>query len=190
MITRTNDTKYLEKVRLRDTSIVMAYTFIEEVIPPALLYRLLGSFITMWHVKYYKEKNKETIMLFSDLTVVQVDASHDIAVQVKGNIVVVSLVHIVNKKNIIPTLASSIQECLTTAMHGICQFYSTLSDAHNSAGHQSMPFEMEFGVFCKSNICFFPHNAIRLNSSWFCNRHKKNHTVGYLQAWFSEKVDT
>ncbi|CAC5408102.1 unnamed protein product [Mytilus coruscus] len=100
MITRTNDTKYLEKVRLSNTSIVMAYKFIEEVIPPALLYRFLGSFITMWHVKNYKEKNRETIMLFSDLTVVQVDQSHDIAVQVKGNRVVVSLVHALKKRTL------------------------------------------------------------------------------------------
>ncbi|CAG2219969.1 unnamed protein product [Mytilus edulis] len=185
MITKANDTKYLEKIRLCNTSIVMAYKFIEEVIPPALLYRFLGSFITMWHIKYYKEKNRETMMLFSDLTVVQVDPSHDVAVQVRGNRVVVSFVHAVKKENIIPTLASSIQECLTNAMLGICQFYSTLSDARNS---QSMPFEIEFGVFCKSNICFFHHNEIRLNSPWFCSQHRRNHEdVGYLQAWFSEK---
>ncbi|XP_052075970.1 uncharacterized protein LOC127714062 [Mytilus californianus] len=188
MITKTNDTKYLEKFRNCNNSIVMAYKFIEEVIPPALSYRLLGSFITMWHVKNYKEKNRETIMLFSDLTVVQVDQSHDIAVQVKGNRVVVSLVHAVNKENIIPSLASSIQECLTTAMHGICEFYSTLSDAQNSSSkHKPMPFDIEFGVFCKSAICFFHHSKLRLNSPWFCSQHRKNHEVGYLQDWFSEK---
>ncbi|VDI39870.1 Hypothetical predicted protein [Mytilus galloprovincialis] len=126
----------------------------------------------------------------NDLYVVEVGNSHEIAVQVKGNRVVVSLVHTVNKKNIIPTLASSIQECLTTAMFGICQFYSTLSDAQNSfSKHQAMPFEIELGVFCKSDICFFHHNEIRPNSPWFCSQHRKKNEVGYLQAWFSEKVD-
>ncbi|XP_052076240.1 uncharacterized protein LOC127714238 [Mytilus californianus] len=190
MITKTNDTKYLEKLRNCNNSIVMAYNFIEEVIPPALSYRFLGSLVTMWHIKKYTciESNRvNTQMLFSDLYVVEVDNSHDIVLQVKGNRVVVSLVHAVNKKNIITTLASSIQECLTTAMHGICEFYSTLSDAQNSSEHQPMPFEIEFGVFCKSDICYFHHKEIRLNSPWFCSQHRKNNEVGYLQAWFSEK---
>ncbi|OPL33067.1 serine pats1 threonine-protein kinase, partial [Mytilus galloprovincialis] len=191
MITRTNDTKYLEKFRNYNNSIVMAYKFIEEIIPPALSYRFLGSLVTMWHVKQYAftENKRENTLLFSDLYVVEVGNSHEIAVQVKGNRVVVSLVHTVNKKNIIPTLASSIQECLTTAMLGICQFYSTLSDAQNSSSkHQAMPFEIELGVFCKSDICFFHHNEIRPNSPWFCSQHRKKNEVGYLQAWFSEKL--
>ncbi|VDI74649.1 Hypothetical predicted protein [Mytilus galloprovincialis] len=190
MITKTNDTKYLEKFWNYNNSIVMAYRFIEEIIPPALSYRFLGSLVAMWHVKKYAcTKNKrEKTLLFSDLYVVEVGNSHELAVQVKGNRVVVSLVHTVNKGNIIPTLASSIQECLTTAMLGICQFYSTLSDAQNSSSkHQAMPFEIEFGVFCKSDICFFHHNDIRPNSPWFCSQHRKKNEVGYLQAWFSEK---
>ncbi|XP_063413910.1 uncharacterized protein LOC134696182 [Mytilus trossulus] len=189
MITKTNDTKYLEKFRNYNNSIVMAYKFIEEIIPPALLYRFLGSIVTMWHVKKYActESNSEKPMLFRDLYVVETGNSHEIAVQVKGNRVVVSLVHTVNKENIIPTLASSIQECLTTSMHGVCEFYSTLSDSQTSSEHQPMPFKIEFGVFCKSDICFFHHNEIRLNSPWFCSQHSKNNEVGFLQAWFSEK---
>ncbi|XP_052079906.1 uncharacterized protein LOC127718044 isoform X2 [Mytilus californianus] len=191
MITRPNKTKYMKKFCTSKTSIVMSYTFIEEVIPPALTYRFLGSFVTMWGVKNYKGKKR---MLFSDLAVVEVDKSHDVAVQVLKNRVVVFLIHSERKENIIPTLASSVQECLSVAVHRISEFYSTLSEESNTLqqnSHMVMPFEIDFGVHCKTSVCFFPLKEIPTsaqNQGWRCSCHRRNHDVSSLRLWFSETM--
>lgn len=193
MLSSPNDTQYLNKFRKSETSILLAYRFIEEVIPPALPYRFLASFIAMWGVKNYKNKKQ---MLFNNLAVVEVDAFHDVAVQVIENRVVVSLIHSQKKENIVPTLASAVQECLTAAIHRISEFYSTLSEefyatAQNAESKMVMPFEIEFGVLCNKTLCFFHHERLPKagqNPVWLCKTHNKKHDVSWLKFWFSEKV--
>lgn len=192
MVTKGNNTTFMKRFWNSNNSIVLAYTFIEEVIPPALSYRFLSSFITWWDIKNYKDKNKEKRMLFSDLAVLRIDSLHDVAVQVKTKRVIVSLIHADSKDDIIPTLASSLQECLTAAIIRISEFYSMLSEDITSAQvHSIIPFKIEFGVFCKTDLCFFNHNEIPLSNDepiWICKKHKQRHAVKTLTAWFSEKV--
>ncbi|CAG2249861.1 unnamed protein product [Mytilus edulis] len=156
MITKPNNTKYLKKFCKTRTSILLSYKFTEKVIPPAFPYRFIASFVDMWGVKNYKNKKR---MLFSDLAVVEVDDKHDVAVQVIENRVVVSLIHADKKEHIVPTIATSVQECLTAAIHRISEFYSTLSadsfaTDQRSDLHIVMPFEIEFGVHCKKHHVF------------------------------------
>lgn len=192
MITKGNNTDFLKKFWRSNNSILLTYTFIEEVIPPALSYRFLSSFITSWEIKNYKERNTETKMLFSDLAVIQIDSCHDAAVQVQGKRLIVSLIHAKIKDDIIPTLASSLQECLTAAVVRISEFYSMLSkDANSQENHPVMPFDIEFGVFCGSNLCFFNHKKKPSTTDepiWVCNEHKQRHSVKCLSVWFSDKV--
>lgn len=193
MITKGNDTMFLKTRWLSNNSIILSYTFIEEVIPPALSYRFLSSFITSWDIKTYNERGTEKKMLFNDLAVLEVDSCHDIAVQVKTNRIIVSLVHANKKEDIIPILASSIQECLTAAIVRISEFYSRLSeDVEVSASNNSvLPFKIEFGVFCKSEICFFKHNEISSSTgepTWICKTHNQRHMTKSINAWFSEKA--
>ncbi|XP_052098003.1 uncharacterized protein LOC127732858 [Mytilus californianus] len=191
MITKGNDTLFLEKFWRSNNSIILAYTFSEEVIPPAMSYRFLSSLIASWDIKQYKERNTEKRMLFSDLAVVQIDSLHDLAVQVKTNRLIVSLIHAKAKEEIIPTLASSLQECLTSAIVRITEFYSTLaSDVKSADVNSVIPFKIEFGVFCNSDICFFSHNEMPLSTDdpvWICKKHKQRHATKGLTAWFSEK---
>ncbi|VDI13621.1 Hypothetical predicted protein, partial [Mytilus galloprovincialis] len=189
VITRPNNTKYLKKFCKTGTSILLSYKFTEKVIPPAFPYRFIASFVDMWGVKNYKNKKR---MLFSDLVVVEVDDNHDVAVQVIESRVVVSLIHADKKEHIVPTIATSVQECLTAAIHRISEFYSTLSaDSFGtdkiSELHMVMPFEIEFGVYCKKSSCFFPHDKIPTAAKWLCSEHKVYHDVSYLKLWFSEK---
>ncbi|CAC5384666.1 unnamed protein product [Mytilus coruscus] len=181
MITKENDTMFLQKFRHSNNSIVIAYTFIEEVIPPALSYRFLSSLIASWDIKIYRGKYREKRMLFSNLAVVKIDSFHDVAVQVKTNKIIVSLIHAKTKEDIIPTLASSLQECLTATIVGISKFYSKLSEGVPSADEKSaIPFNIEFGVFCKSDICFFNHNDMSLSTGepiWICKKHKQRHKI-------------
>ncbi|XP_071181291.1 uncharacterized protein [Mytilus edulis] len=190
MITKPNNTKYLNKFCKSGTSILLSYKFTEKVIPPAFPYRFIASFVDMWRVKNYKNKKR---MLFSDLAVVIVDDKHDVAVQVIGNRVVVSLINAVKKEHIIPTIATSVQECLTAAIHRISEFYSTLSadlfaTDNRSDIHIVMPFEIEFGVHCRKASCFFPHDKIPTAAKWQCSEHKVYHDVSFLKLWFSEKM--
>ncbi|XP_052098000.1 uncharacterized protein LOC127732856 [Mytilus californianus] len=192
MITKGNDTMFLKTQWLSKNSIILAYTFIEEVIPPALSYRFLSSFITSWDIKTYKERRTEKKMLFNDLAVLEVDSCHDIAVQVKTNRVIVSLIHANTKEDIISTLASSIQECLTAAIVRISEFYSRLTDdvGISASVNSVLPFNIEFGVFCKSGICFLNHNEMSSSTgepTWICKKHKQRHETKSLNAWFSEK---
>ncbi|CAG2242051.1 unnamed protein product [Mytilus edulis] len=104
-------------------------------------------------------------MLFSDLAVVKIDNFHDVAVQVKTNKIIVSLIHAKTKEDIIPTLASSLQECLTVTIVGISKFYSKLSEGVPSQNEKSaVPFNIEFGVFCESDMCFFNHNEMSMST--------------------------
>lgn len=191
MITKENDTMFLKRFRHSNSSIVIAYTFIEEVIPPALSYRFLSSLIASWDIKNYKGKYREKRMLFSDLAVVKIDNFHDVAVQVKTNKIIVSLIHAKTKEDIIPTLASSLQECLTATIVGISKFYSKLSEGVPSQNEKSaVPFNIEFGVFCESDMCFFNHNEMSMSTGepiWMCKKHKQRHTIKFLSIWFSEK---
>ncbi|CAC5399855.1 unnamed protein product [Mytilus coruscus] len=191
MITKENDTMFLKRFRQSNNSIVIAYTFIEEVIPPALSYRFLSSLIASWDIKNYRGKYREKRMLFSDLAVVKIDSCHDVAVQVKTNKIIVSLIHAKTKEDIIPTLASSLQECLTATIVGISKFYSKLTEGVPSKNKKSaIPFNIEFGVFCESDMCFFNHNVMSLSTGepiWICKKHKQRHRIKNLSAWFSEK---
>lgn len=189
MITKENDTMFLRSFWQSKYSIILAYTFVEEVIPPAMSYRILNAFITSWDVKDYKEENTEKLMLFRDLAVVKVDNSHDIAVQVKTNRVIVSLIHAKKKDDISPTLAAAVQECLTAAIVRITEFYSRLSDDVTSMDSE-IPFNIEFGVFCNSDMCFFSHNEMPSSadeSIWICKKHNERHETKTLRTWFSEK---
>ncbi|VDI16453.1 Hypothetical predicted protein [Mytilus galloprovincialis] len=188
MIKKGNDTNFLGRFWKLNNSIILAYRFNEQVIPPALAYRFINSFVSGWKIKMYKERNKTSQMLFSDLAVIELDSCHDVAVQVRENRVIVSLIHAKTKDDIIPTLASSLQECLTVAIERISEFYSTLSEDANSQGRNHvMPFNIEFGVFCKSDLCFLNHKDMQ-SSIWICKKHRQRHPVKYLSVWFSEKI--
>ncbi|CAC5391803.1 unnamed protein product [Mytilus coruscus] len=189
MIRKHDNTKYMTRRCSSKNSIIMAYRFVEEVIPPALIYRFLASLVTMWEVKTYKGSS----MAFSNLVVVEVDENHDVAVQVKGKRIVVLLIHTEDVAHIVPTLASSVQECLTAAVHRISEFYSLLSEDGDPNAKYSTPFEIDFGVICESlfrkSVCFFPHRDMPITGrcTWFCP-HGTSHEVKQLSMWFAEKV--
>ena len=187
MITEPDKTDFMANHYSPSTSIVLAYEFIDDVIPPALSYRFLGSLLTMWDLKVYNGIR----MLFSDLAVVHVGRYHDVAVQVIEKRVVVSLIHSESKSKIVSTLVSSVQECLTAAIHRISIFYSSLSGEEQQSNQQSnTPFEIQFGVICNSSICFFNHTKMPSigRPIWRCPTHKVNHDISSLRHWYAVKV--
>lgn len=186
-----------------DSSIYLAYAFNEEVIPPAFMYRFLGSFMSMWKIKY----------MFTDSAIVVVDKCHELLVYADGKRLVLELVHKTNKKSIIATVASTVQECLTRSIIEISKFYWSATNSNASPNSESssmktipefscvihekrtkeqqriIPYTIEFGVKCTSGLCFFQHNQSTENQNyrWKCPQHKKQHDTSDLRLWFAEK---
>ena len=188
MLQRKNHTDYMKTKCQPDTSIIMAYNFTGELIPPALLFRFIAAFINMYSLKVYREIR----MLFKDLVVVEIDKDHDVAVQMSQNRLVVLLIHSKSVTDISPSLASSIQECLTAAITRISKFYSRLSDPDKE--HIDINnYIIDFGVVCKSflrkDMCFFNQKYLPTtgNYAWVCP-HGKQHNVRPVCIWFAEKV--
>ncbi|XP_076088739.1 uncharacterized protein LOC143059137 [Mytilus galloprovincialis] len=146
-----------------DSSIHLAYAFSEDVIPPAFLYRFLGTSMSMWKIK----------SMFTDCAIVSVDDCHELILYAEGKRFVIELVHKTNKKSIIGTVASTVQECLTRAIIEISKFYWSATDSDSSTDLEStkktisefscfnvdektgnqqriIPYTIEFGVRCSS----------------------------------------
>ncbi|XP_071155165.1 uncharacterized protein [Mytilus edulis] len=185
MIINRDNTSYLKTYNNEQSSIVLAYTFVDAVIPPALSYRFLGSFLTMWDLKIYNG----TRMLFCDLAVVEIDDKHDVVIQIKEKRVIVSLIHHDGRNRINPMLSSSVQECLTAALYRISEFYSSLSTdrSYHQEFHTTMPFRIEFGVHCQSAICYLRKMPSPMKATWKCKHHGREHDVRYLRYWYAEK---
>ncbi|XP_076086166.1 uncharacterized protein LOC143056873 [Mytilus galloprovincialis] len=186
-----------------DSSIYLAYAFNEEVIPPAFMYRFLGSLMSMWKIK----------SMFTDSAIVAVDKCHELLVYADRKRLVLELLHTTNKKCIIATVASTVQECLTRSIIEISKFYWSATNSTASTGSESssmktipefscvihekkikkqqriIPYTIEFGVKCTSGLCFFQHNLTTENQNyrWKCPKHKKQHDTSDLRLWFAEK---
>ncbi|XP_052083242.1 uncharacterized protein LOC127720609 isoform X2 [Mytilus californianus] len=186
-----------------DSSIYLAYAFNEEVIPPAFMYRFLGSFMSMWKIK----------SMFTDSAIVVVDKCHELLLYADGKRLVLELLHKTNKTGIIATVASTVQECLTRSIIEISKFYWSATNSTASPNPESssmktipefscviheiktrkqqriIPYTIEFGVKCASGLCFFQHNLTTENQNyrWKCPVHKKQHDTSDLRLWFAEK---
>ncbi|VDH97865.1 Hypothetical predicted protein [Mytilus galloprovincialis] len=202
LITKHNTTTFLQRWCTDEYSIHLAYKFINSVIPPALTYRFLGSFLTIGKLKIYRHKT----MIFTDLAVVSIDEKHSVAVRAEDDRLIVSLIHSSGKKEIVPTIASSVQECLTASIHRITEFYSLAMDDEQKlpdmTNLREYPFKIEFGVQClptetrrrsqpeRPSICFFHHSKMPcdLNRTYKCSIHEKRHDVRSLKCWFADKI--
>ncbi|CAG2193013.1 unnamed protein product [Mytilus edulis] len=133
-----------------DRSIHLAYRFKEEVVPPAILYRFIATFISIWKLRVSAKSSR--LMIFTDSADVKIDGDHDMRFDIQGNRFIVSLIHKDNKSSIIPTIASTAQECLTHAITNISNFYFSVSG--DSACNRDLPFTIQIGIPCGTALCF------------------------------------
>ncbi|CAC5400114.1 unnamed protein product [Mytilus coruscus] len=125
-----------------DRSIHLAYRFKEEVVQPAILYRFIATFISMWKLRVSAKSSR--LMIFTDSADVTTDNVHNMRIDIQGNRFIVSLSHKESKISIVPTIASTAQECLTHAITNISNFYFSVSD--NSDCTRDLPFTIQIGL--------------------------------------------
>ncbi|VDI50421.1 Hypothetical predicted protein [Mytilus galloprovincialis] len=167
-----------------DRSIHLAYRFKEEVVPPAILYRFIATFISIWKLRVSAKSSR--LMIFTDSADVRIDADHDMRFDIQGNRFIVSLIHKDNKNTIIPTIASTAQECLTHAITNISNFYFSVSG--DSACNRDLPFTIQIGIPCGTDLCFFDHTLSA--KEWICPEHKTKHKTNDVSIWFADKLHT
>ncbi|XP_071150481.1 uncharacterized protein [Mytilus edulis] len=169
-----------------DRSIHLAYMFKEEVVPPAILYRFIATFISMWKLRVSTKSSR--LMIFTDSADVTIDNEHDMRIDIQGNRIIVSLSHKENQISIVPTIASTAQECLTHAITNISNFYFSVSD--DSDCTRDLPFTIQIGIVCGSDLCYFDH-MLRSNMSqeeWACPDHNRIHKTNIVSRWFADKL--
>ncbi|VDI02013.1 Hypothetical predicted protein [Mytilus galloprovincialis] len=169
-----------------DRSIHLAYRFKEEVVPPAILYRFIATFISMWKLRVSTKSSR--LMIFTDSADVTIDNDHDMRIDIQGNRIIVSLSHKESQISIVHTIASTAQECLTHAITNISNFYFSVSD--DSDCTRDLPFTIQIGIVCGSGLCFFDH-TLRSNMSkeeWTCHDHNKIHKTNIVSKWFADKL--
>ncbi|XP_063411170.1 uncharacterized protein LOC134694105 [Mytilus trossulus] len=168
-----------------DRSIHLAYRFKEEVVPPAILYRFIATFISMWKLRVSTKSSR--LMIFTDSADVTIDNEHDMRIDIQGNRIIVSLSHKESQMSIVHTIASTAQECLTHAITNISNFYFSVSD--DSGCTRDLPFIIQIGIVCGSDLCFFDH-MLRTKEEWTCPDHKRIHKTNIVSMWFADKLHT
>ncbi|XP_071138919.1 uncharacterized protein [Mytilus edulis] len=168
-----------------DRSIHLAYRFKEEVVPPAILYRFIATFISIWKLRVSAKSNR--LMIFTDSADVQIDGDHDMRFDIQGNRFIVSLSHQEKKISIVPSIASTSQECLTHAITNISNFYFSVSE--DSACDRDLPFTIQIGIPCGRDLCFFDH-ILSSKGEWKCPDHNTKHKTKLVSKWFADKLHT
>ncbi|CAG2238460.1 unnamed protein product [Mytilus edulis] len=168
-----------------DRSIHLAYRFKEEVVPPAILYRFIATFISIWKLRISTKSSR--LMIFTDSADVTIDNEHDMRIDIQGNRIIVSLSHKESQNSIVPTIASTAQECLTHAITRISNFYFSVSE--DSDCTRDLPFTIQIGIVCGSDLCFFDH-MLRSKEEWTCPDHNRIHKTNSVSRWFADKSHT
>ena len=185
MIRKLDNTGYLDSDSFSQRNIAIVFDKTGTIIPPALSFRFISYCLSIWGVKTDRKTNER--MLFHKSAVFTIDLSLDMYVQCEDEHIIVRLVHAKNRVMIMSDLASSIRECLNSALHKISQLYINTS---------SERIEVDVGSFklkvcCSSpyDPCFLPLDEVRmLDGTWICPTHHIAIGEGVLLSWSTEKV--
>ncbi|CAG2231739.1 unnamed protein product [Mytilus edulis] len=165
-----------------DRSIHLAYTFKDEVVPPAVLYRFIATFITIWKLQV---SQNSSLLLFTDSADVSIDEEHDMRFDIQRNKLIITLSHKTMKTSIVSTIASTAQECLTHAITQISKFYFSVTE--DSDCSLDLPFTTQVGIVCGTTLCFLDHTCLS-KDEWICQDHNRKHKTDIASRWFADKV--
>lgn len=185
MIRKLDNTGYLQSPSFHQRNIAIVFDMNGTIIPPALSFRFISYCLCIWGVKTYGETNE--LMLFHKSAVFTIDPSLDMYVQCEDEHIIVRLVHARNRALIMSDLASSIRECLISAIHKISRLYINTSSDRTEVDVGSFRLK----VCCSSpcDPCFLPLEEVRiLDGIWRCPTHHIEMGEGMLLSWSAEKV--
>ncbi|XP_071150151.1 uncharacterized protein [Mytilus edulis] len=184
MVRAKDDSGYLQSVSFTHRSISIAFQSSSLMIPPALSFRFLSYCLYVWAVKSYGKTNKE--MLFHRSGVFTIDPSLDMSITCKDDKIIARLVHATSSTLIMRDLASSIYECLTSAIEKISRLYIRTSSDHTQTSNASFMTR----ICCNSsdNPCFLSDNdRDNPDKVWTCPSHGIEHSIYTITSWIAVK---
>ncbi|CAC5405102.1 unnamed protein product [Mytilus coruscus] len=184
MVQAKDDSGYLQSGGFTQRNIAIAFHSSSLMIPPALSFRFISYCLNVWAVKQYGQNNND--MLFHRSVVFTVDPSLDMYILCEDDRIVVRLVHARTNALIMRDLASSIKECLSSALENISQLYIRSSGDHSVMSPAS---------FISSSCCSSPNNTCILKvtdvdsigHSWICPKHEIEHSKHIIKSWIAKQ---
>ncbi|XP_052079742.1 uncharacterized protein LOC127717916 [Mytilus californianus] len=184
MVRAKDDTGYLQSTGFTNRSISIAFEPSSFMIPPALSFRFISYCLCVWAVKTHGKTNKE--MLFHRSGVFTIDPSLDMYIACEDEIIIARLVHATSNTLIMRDEATSIYECLTSALEKISQLYIRASSDQTQASDASFITR----ICCNSPDipCFFKViDLANTDQFWICPSHGIEHSIHTITSWITEE---
>ncbi|XP_063447540.1 uncharacterized protein LOC134727081 [Mytilus trossulus] len=163
--------------------IYLRYTLARHSIPTTLAYKIIGTAINAWPLKYEFQKP----CLYHKASVLNVSEDNELRIWIEDNRVIVCLVNQTSLLSISQDIAASVQECLTRNIESSLLFHC------KSFGRKITPtkvvdlYTIEVGIPCGSNICFTPSKDAFKIDSWKCDQGRE-HDTRYIRYWVFDKT--
>ncbi|XP_063411539.1 uncharacterized protein LOC134694458 [Mytilus trossulus] len=184
MVRTNDDSGYLQSASFTHRSITIAFQSTSLMIPPALSFRFISYCLYVWAVKKYGQTNKD--MLFHRSALFTIDPSLDLHILCEDERIIARLVHARTNSLIMRDLASSITECLNSALEKISQLYIRAS----SDQHYTSDASFITRICCNSpdNPCVLQVREVpNIGEIWICPAHGIEHKIHIITSWFSRK---
>ncbi|XP_052072652.1 uncharacterized protein LOC127710739 [Mytilus californianus] len=183
MVQAKDDTGYLQSPFFIDRNIAISFNSNSAIIPPALSFRFITYCLSIFDVKKYDNRND---MLFHRSAVFAIDPSLDMHILCEDERIVVRLVHDRKKVLILKDLASSICDCLKSALQNISQLYIKTSSDNSEVSIET--FEMNLCCSVAEDPCLLSIEEFnKIESTWICPGHQLDHEKFVLSSWITEK---
>ncbi|VDI15568.1 Hypothetical predicted protein [Mytilus galloprovincialis] len=186
MVRGSDDSRYLHSADITQRNIAIAFQSTSLMIPPALSFRFISYCLSVWAVKTYGGTNND--MLFHRSGVFTIDPSLDMYILCEDDKISVRLVHARTNALIMRDLASSINECLTSALEKISQLYIRTSSDQSHTSDASFVTN----ACCNSpdTTCILPFkNLTYLDKIWKCPSHGIEHNIHLIKSWIPGKEE-
>ncbi|XP_076088718.1 uncharacterized protein LOC143059108 [Mytilus galloprovincialis] len=186
MVRAHDDSGYLQSAGFTTRSIAIAFQSSSLMIPPALSFRFISYCLYVWAVKTYGDSNKD--MLFHRSGVFTIDSSLDMYIACEDERIIARLVHALSNTLIMRDVATSIYECLASALEKISQLYIITSSDQTQTSDPSFMTR----ICCNSpnNSCVLPDNdQTQTDQIWICPSHGIEHSKHTITSWIDEKED-
>ncbi|VDI41415.1 Hypothetical predicted protein [Mytilus galloprovincialis] len=184
MVRAIDESGYLQSVDITKRNIAIAFLSSSMMIPPALSFRFISYCLYVWAVKTYGETNRD--MLFHRSGVFTVDPSVDMYVLCEDERIVVRLVHAETNTLIMRDMASSVNECLVSALEKISQLY--IKTSSDESQHIDASFIASICCNSPDNPCTLPLPRLaNIDNIWTCPSHGIEHNIHTITSWFARK---